>query len=229
MAADEILRLSRMLGYEFGDPGLLRQALTHRSARPGHNERLEYLGDAGLNFVIADELYRRYPRAREGELSRRRARLVNEDSLAALARYLQLGDYLVLGAGERKSGGARRASILADAMEAVIGAVYLDGGFETMRDLVHSLYAEWLDADLGEEALKDPKTRLQEWLQGEGLPLPEYDLRNVLGEGHHQTFEVALSAAPFERPIIATGGSRRKAEQAAAAEALNRIAGSGNA
>lgn len=221
--------LATALGYEFRDPALLAQALTHRSARPGHNERLEFLGDAGLNFVIADELYRRFPRAREGELSRRRARLVNEDALAALARQLGLGDHLVLGTGERKSGGARRASILADALEAVFGAVYLDGGFEPLQVLLRRLYAEWLDAEPGEDALKDAKTLLQERLQARGLPLPDYELRNVLGEGHSQTFEVAVTATPLHHPVIGTGESRRKAEQAAAAEALRRLADSADA
>ena len=216
-------RLQRSLGYKFQDSGLLSLALTHRSAGGQNNERLEFLGDSILNHIIAESLYARFPQAREGELSRMRASLVKGDTLAELARELDLGDYLVLGSGERKSGGHRRGSILADALEAVIGAILLDAGVETCRERV----LEWFDprlVRLADKAVdKDPKTRLQEYLQGRGLSLPEYRLLNVQGEAHSQLFTVACLLGTPQASVEGTGSSRRRAEQAAAQGALERL------
>lgn len=216
-----IARLCRALGYEFQHPLLLEEALTHRSAGWRNNERLEFLGDALLNCVIADELFRVYPRASEGELSRLRANLVKEDTLAGLARELSLGDYLHLGAGELKSGGFRRASILADALEAVFGAVYLDSDFGTCRRLILRLYQHCLSNLPQLTELKDPKTRLQEYLQARQQALPEYQILEIIGEPHAQSFKVECVVDGMR--TIAIGKSRRKAEQEAARQALERL------
>jgi ribonuclease-3 len=207
------------LGYCFTDPVLLLCAVTHCSAAKENNERLEFLGDSILNFLIADFLYGRFPQAQEGELSRLRATLVKGETLAELARELEIGDHLILGLGELKSGGYRRTSILADAFEAVVGAVYLDGGLEVCRRLVASLYQDRLEALTSEALLKDPKTRLQEYLQARQLPLPEYQVSAVSGESHDQIFQVQciISELPSR---IGTGRSRRKAEQDAATQVL---------
>jgi ribonuclease-3 len=216
-------RLQRSLGYQFQDSGLLTLALTHRSAGGQNNERLEFLGDSILNHIIAESLYARFPQAREGDLSRMRASLVKGATLAELARELDLGDYLVLGSGERKSGGHRRGSILADALEAVIGAILLDADVETCRERV----LEWFDprlTRLADKAVeKDPKTRLQEYLQGRGLSLPEYRLLNVQGEAHSQVFTVACLLGTPQTSVEGSGSSRRRAEQAAAQGALERL------
>ncbi len=212
--------LSGRLGYRFQDPGLLEIALTHRSVGSNNNERLEFLGDAVLSFVVSDELLHRFPTADEGTLSRLRSSLVKGECLARVARTLSLGDYLHLGSGELKSGGARRDSILADALEAVIGAVYEDGGTEAARGLVLGLLAEELESASPLAVLKDPKTRLQEFLQSRRLPLPEYEVLSVTGDAHDQTFEILCRVPGLEQPIRGTGGSRRKAEQDAAASAL---------
>lgn len=213
--------LARRIQYRFSDPSLLRTALTHRSARGMHNERLEFLGDALLSFVVADELCRRFPQVNEGDLSRLRAVLVRQATLAAIARELDLGAHLRLGPGELRSGGFRRDSILADALEAVLGAVFVDGGYDAARALVERLYEErW--ADLPPlAALKDPKTRLQERLQAQGMAVPAYRIVGVQGEGHRQ--EITVECEIGQLVTRATGPSRRKAEQAAAEIALERL------
>lgn len=216
--------LLRTLGYAFRDPALLDSALTHRSAGGVNNERLEYLGDAVLGLVIAEDLYRRYPQASEGELSRLRASLVRKQTLAELARDLQLGEYLRLGSGELKSGGYRRDSILADALEAIFGAVYLDGGFAASAGLIQTLYAERLQ-NLPTEplAIKDPKTQLQEYLQKHSLPLPSYHILEVAGEPHSQKFVVECHVAGLPAPVRGEGAGRRRAEQQAAAAAYEQL------
>ena len=216
-------RLSRDLAYEFSDPELLNVALRHRSAGAVHNERLEFLGDSVLNFVIASALYSRFPAATEGMLSRMRASLVKGDTLAEIARELELGEYLHLGSGELKSGGFRRGSILADALEALIGAVYEDGGFGAARDLVLRFFESRLDESRPAMSLKDPKTRLQEFLQGRGLPLPEYRVAEVQGQAHNQLFTVECLVDGLTTPARGSGSSRRKAEQNAAEQALERL------
>ena len=215
--------LDERLGYRFDDRALLDAALTHRSARGRHNERLEFLGDGVLDLVIAEALYRRLPEADEGQLSRLRANLVNRDALARLARELGLGEHLRLGSGELKSGGKRRDSILADALEALFGAVYLDGGFEAARDVILTVYHDLLAGVSLEQARKDPKTRLQEYLQGRGLPLPEYRVLEITGQAHEQHFRVACRLADPHCEAQGEGSSRRRAEQAAAAAVLQRL------
>jgi len=216
-------KLCRSLGYDFDDQGLLQQALTHRSVGQKNNERLEFLGDAILSFVISTELYQRFSEIDEGTLSRLRASLVKGDTLAVLAREISLGDYLNLGSGELKSGGFRRASILADALEALFGAIYLDSDIATIQQVILQLFQERLDKVDPSKALKDPKTRLQEYLQSRSLPLPEYEVTDIQGKSHAQTFTVSCRIDGLDRPVIKQGSSRRKAEQAAAQEALNRL------
>lgn len=212
-------RLERLLGHSFADTALLAQALTHRSAGSNNNERLEFLGDALLGGVIAAELFQRFPRASEGRLSRLRASLVRRESLADIARTLEIGQYLQLGPGERKSGGQRRESIMSDALEAVFGAIYLDSDFATCRRSILALFEARL-AGLSETAvLKDPKTRLQEFLQARQRPLPEYVVISVAGEAHAQLFRVQCHVDGTE-PTLGEGGSRRQAEQDAAARIL---------
>jgi ribonuclease-3 len=204
-------------GHVFRDPALLERALTHRSAAPSHNERLEFLGDALVGAIVAEALYARWPRAAEGELTRARAELVRESSLAALARRLELGARILLGPGEMKSGGHRRDSILADAFEAVVGAIYLDAGFETCRTVVLPWFAEAIDALPPPHKLgKDAKTRLQEWLQARQLPLSTYTLLSESGEDHAKTFVVECVLADRGLRREGAAGSRRAAEQLAA-------------
>ena len=208
------------LGHRFSDPALLDDALTHRSARGQHNERLEFLGDAVLALVIADALYRRHETLTEGDLSRMRAALVCGPSLAEISRELDIGESLVLGGGEMKSGGHRRDSTLGDALEALIGAVYLDAGFAAARETVLRVFASRLDSPPDPASLKDPKTRLQELLQARGLPLPLYTVVDETGEPHRRTFRVSC-ATP--EPAVAREGeahSRRAAEQVAAEKVL---------
>lgn len=207
--------LEARLGHQFAAPALLAQALTHRSHAGHDNERLEFLGDAVLGLVIGEELFRRLPLAEEGELTRLRASLVDAESLAEIAAGLGLGDHLRLGAGELKSGGFRRPSILADALEAIIGAVYREGGLETARALVLRLYSARL-ANLPTKPVKDPKTRLQEWLQSRGHELPQYTLEAVWGEPHAQTFRAGCAVAALSLAATGEGASRRRAEQEAA-------------
>ncbi len=218
--------LQSRLGYRFKDVGHLEAALTHRSVGPVHNERLEFLGDSIVNFVVAEILFKAYPDAREGKLTRMRASLVRGQSLGQLARRLQLGEAIRLGTGERKSGGRRRESILADAMEAVIGAIYLDGGMVACQTCI----GQWLEAEFAAVdpnlVEKDPKTALQEWMQRERMDLPTYRVLEVMGPAHQQTFRVACCLGD-QLPILeGTGSSRREAEQAAAAAALARLEGS---
>jgi ribonuclease-3 len=224
MAQDNALTsLSSRLEYTFNNEALLTEALTHRSAAPVNNERLEFLGDGILNFVIAARLFKQYPEMQEGDLSRLRASLVNKDSLADIAKLLELGEYIKLGSGELKSGGRRRDSILADAVEAILGAVYLDGGFDTCRSLVLRLYAEKLHNIPDIQTLKDPKTRLQELLQSRRYPLPEYTVLDVSGKAHKQMFRVECRIRELECITTAEGRSRRKAEQAAAELAIEEV------
>ncbi|CAE6908254.1 MULTISPECIES: ribonuclease III [Pseudomonadaceae] len=213
-------RLERKLGYSFKDQDLMILALTHRSFAGRNNERLEFLGDAILNFVAGEALFERFPQAREGQLSRLRARLVKGETLAVLARGFELGEYLRLGSGELKSGGFRRESILADALEALIGAIYLDAGMDAARERV----LDWLTGELDGLTLvdtnKDPKTRLQEFLQSRACELPRYEVVDIQGEPHCRTFMVECQVALLNEKTLGQGGSRRIAEQVAAAAAL---------
>ena len=215
--------LLEAIGYRFDDDALLEAALTHRSAGQPNNERLEFLGDAVLGMVIAEVLFQRHPRLSEGDLSRLRSTLVRGATLAEVARDTRLGSHLRLGPGERKSGGHRRASILADALEALIGAVYLDGGLAPATDVIHRLWDTHLNnlPDVGE--LKDPKTRLQELLQGRGQALPGYRLETVSGDDHRQSFLVSCDI-PGSGCWQGEGSSRRRAEQAAAGAAMEALA-----
>jgi ribonuclease-3 len=211
--------------YRFSDPGLLRDALTHRSHSIRNNERLEFLGDSVLNFVVASRLYELRPQSNEGDLSRLRSRVVRGDTLAELAGGLNLGDHLLLGEGELKSGGHLRHSILADALEALLGAIYLDGGFEACEKVIRHI-CEPVIADLPDaEELKDPKTRLQEWMQARARPLPEYELVREEGAEHDKKFSIRVRLGDSGDDVEATGSSRRKAEQAAAAKMLSLIKG----
>lgn len=213
-------RLEQKLGHSFARRELLLQALTHRSHSINHNERLEFVGDGVLNCIVAALLYRRYPELREGELSRLRASLVRQQTLADIALILNLGDYLRLGEGELKSGGTNRPSMLADALEAVFGAIFLDGGFDAAAAAVDRLYAPML-AELGTEAAgRDPKTALQEFLQGKRLGLPKYNVCATRGEAHAQEFEVECVIPELGINCRGSGLSRRTAEQAAARQAL---------
>ena len=214
--------IGRKLGYIFNDSRLLVTALTHRSAAGVNNERLEFLGDSILNFAIAEVLYERYPKAKEGELSRLRASLVKGETLARIARQLKLGDYLNLGGGELKSGGFRRSSILADALEALLAAVYLDSDFVTCKRLIRRLFESQLAGLPPVKELKDPKTRLQEMLQAQQRALPVYDVLAVSGEAHAQQFTVRCTV-DAELTTTAEGSSRRKAEQEAARLALRQL------
>ncbi len=215
--------LPAAFGHEFHDPSLLRQALTHRSHGRPNNERLEFVGDAVLNCAIAHALYQRLPDAPEGDLSRLRANLVNQGALAALARDLGLGDRLDLGEGELRSGGADRPSILADALEAVIGAIFLDAGYVAAAAYVERTFANALAATASADAGKDPKTALQELLQGRRLGLPEYRVVRVQGEAHRQEFEVECRVATLGIVTEGHGTSRRHAEQNAARVALDKL------
>lgn len=215
--------LEERLGHGFEDQELLTRALTHRSAGAPNNERLEFLGDAVLGFLVAERLYRHFPTAREGELTRLRAALVKGDSLAARGRELGLGPYLRLGSGELKSGGRDRDSILADGVEALIGAAFLDGGEAAARRVVDGLFAAVV-AGLEVDAMaKDPKTRLQEWLQGRGLGLPDYELVATAGNDHARTFFVRCTVPEPAATAEASARSRRRAEQRAAAAVLARL------
>jgi len=211
------------LGYEFRDPALLEAALTHRSAGRCNYERLEFVGDAVLNFAVAALLYRTCPDADEGELSRYRAALVSGSSLADVAAELRLGEQLRLGGGEMKSGGHRRSSILADALEALLGAVYLDGGTDSACAVIEALFAERLGTLPEAHELKDPKTRLQEQLQARGLPLPAYAVEAVSGEPHEQWFVARCEVGALDLQSLGEGSSRRRAEQEAARQLLETL------
>jgi ribonuclease-3 len=215
--------LREQLGYDALDASLFEAALTHRSSGSRNNERLEFLGDAVLNLLVAEQLYQRFPSASEGDLSRLRSRVVSADPLAEVALALRMGDELRLGSGELKTGGFRRQSILADALEAVIGATYLDRGLEAAREVVARLFGARL-ADLsGAAELKDPKTRLQELLQARGLPLPGYVVESVEGEAHAQQFRVRCEVPALGLGRPGEGSSRRRAEQEAALRVLDAL------
>ncbi|WP_295392121.1 ribonuclease III [uncultured Thiodictyon sp.] len=218
-------RLARVLGHSFARLELLQQALTHRSAGAVNNERLEFLGDALIGFAVAESLVDRFPQADEGTLSRMRASLVKRESLAQLARGLQLGDYLRLGTGELRTGGHTRDSILADALEAVLGAVYLDGGFARAQTVVANLFRTPLEQLDDARASKDPKTRLQEFLQAHRRPIPDYEVLTVGGTQHAQSFTVSCVLPDDRRYSRGEGSSRRRAEQAAADAMLTQLEG----
>lgn len=201
----------------------MARALTHRSAGSTHYERLEFLGDAVLGLVISAELLTRRPKAPEGDLSRLRASLVRERTLAQIAAQLNIGDYLNMGPGETRNGGFRRASILADVVESLIGAVFLDAGFSCAREVILGLFAQRLDDLPSADSLKDPKTRLQEWLQGRTRPVPEYSIVSVTGEAHKQTFTARCSLTDEVCSSEGVGPGRRRAEQAAAKHMLEKL------
>lgn len=215
--------LEHAIGYRFARRELLAQALTHRSHGTPHNERLEFLGDSVLNCIVATLLYERFPGLKEGELSRLRASLVRQETLAEIGAQLELGNALRLGEGELKSGGFRRPSILADALEAIFGAIYLDAGFE----VVHSVIARLYEARIGQinplDAGKDAKTALQEWLQARRLPIPQYNLQATRGEAHAQEFEVTCLVSSLGVEVKGSGNSRRHAEQQAAQAVLAKL------
>lgn len=212
--------LANKLGLKFSQPQLFKTALTHRSVGSLNNERLEYLGDSVLGFVVAQQLYQQFPEAGEGVLSRLRASLVNQTSLAELARQHNLGDFLILGSGELKSGGYRRDSILSDALEAIIGALLLDQGIEASQNWVLTLFADKLAALQVDNWNKDPKTRLQELLQSRRKDLPVYELISMTGADHAQSFEVKCSVVICPQTTSGIGVSRKRAEQAAAENML---------
>lgn len=210
--------LEKKIGYSFQQPALLEQALTHRSCKGNHNERLEFLGDALLSMVIAEALYHHFPKAREGDLTRMRSTLVKGITLAEIAKELQLAQYLRLGPGELKSGGSRRESIQADAVEAILGAIFLDGGIDACRARILQWFASRLST-IAPLELKDSKTRLQEYLQGRRLALPVYDVIDIQGEAHDQTFTVKCQVVGLPA-VTSSASSRRKAEQDCAHQVL---------
>lgn len=213
------------LQHRFASTELLEQALTHRSASRENYERLEFLGDAFLNFAVASRLYELRPEYAEGELSRARASLVNKSTLAAIARELGIDRMTIVGPGEKRTGGAQRGSVIADTLEALIGAVYLDGGHAAAYDLIMRLYRDRIDSLPDPQALKDAKTRLQEWLQARSLPLPIYAVDAVTGKEHEKSFRVVCSLGDDSRSSVGSGRSRRLAEQAAAANLLAELLG----
>lgn len=217
--------LCKQLKITFNQVELLQQALTHRSVGSNNNERLEYLGDAILSFVIAEDLFKRFPQLKEGKLSRLRASLVKGVTLAEIARELNLGEVLILGPGELKSGGYRRESILADAVEALFGALYLDSGLEAVRTLILTLFSERLEAIDADETVKDPKTQLQELLQSRKQPLPIYSVKELKTAEQQPVFEASCQVSVLEKVIVAQGSSHRKAEQKSAERVLTLIEG----
>lgn len=216
-------RLREVLGYDFRAQSLLLTALTHRSFSKTNNERLEYLGDAVLGLFIAEQLFRKFPQAAESELTRLRASLVNREALARLARELDLGSHIRLGKGERKSGGQEKESLLSDAMEALLGAIYLDSDFLTCHRVLLKLYGPLLDGLTLETVEKDPKTELQERMQAQGKPLPCYHVIATAGEAHDRLFTVACQVEGLDEPVSATGKSKKIAEQNAAQLALSQF------
>ena len=208
------------ISHGFKDKDLLELALTHRSANKQNNERLEFLGDAVLGSIIAEYLYMHFPAADEGQLTRTRASLVNKKFLADVARQLEIGNQLALGEGELKSGGWHRDSILSNAVEAIIGAIYLDAGYDSCRDEVLRWYAPALEEVDPAKSIKDPKTQLQELLQSRNLPLPEYETLKIEGPAHSQLFTVRCAVKLLDEPVLETSNSRRKAEQKAAETVL---------
>ncbi len=222
MTSKNALLISR-LGYDFQDDSLVDLALSHRSVGANNNERLEFLGDSILNFIIGEALFKQFPQCREGDLSRLRAQMVKGVTLAEVAREFNLGDYLHLGPGELKSGGFRRESILADTVEALIGAIYLDGGLDACRDRVLSWYASRLQGISLQSPNKDAKSQLQEFLQSRKKALPVYHLEATKGNDHQQQFEVACEITHLAQRFHGSGSSRRAAEQAAAQVALDQL------
>nr|WP_095498061.1 ribonuclease III [Paraferrimonas haliotis] len=220
----DLKKLTKTIDYQFNDIEHLKLALTHRSASSRHNERLEFLGDSILSIIISEALYQKFPKVDEGALTRMRSSLVKGDTLAEIGVEFGLGEFINLGAGELKSGGFRRSSILADAVEAIIGAIYLDSDFDTIRRILLSWYQQRL-ASIQPVLQKDPKTLLQEYLQGRGKALPIYRVVEVTGESHKQQFKVECEVTEINSPVIATGSSRRKAEQIAAAKVMEQING----
>jgi len=215
--------LKQSLDYQFSDVQLLRQALTHRSSQGKNNERLEFLGDAVLDFVISEVVFRSHPDSPEGDLSKLRASLVKDTTLAELALQLGLGEHLILGGGERKTGGYRRESILADALEAIFGAVYLDAGFDAATKTIEQAFGARLHEFPDVDELRDPKTRLQEWLQARQMGLPSYELVSVTGEAHRQQFEIRCSVIDIDTCTSGNGTTRRNAEQQAATSMLKEL------
>jgi ribonuclease III len=215
--------IASKLGHPFSNAGLLKEALTHRSHNAAHNERLEFLGDSVLNCVVAEELFQRFPKLAEGDLSRLRAGLVNKNVLHSVALSLDLGEAILLGEGELKSGGHRRPSILADALEALIGAVFVDGGFLAAQDLIRRLFVSQFEEVNPNSIAKDHKTRLQELLQSRKLPVPKYDILETSGEAHEQIFRVVCEIAGLKLRVEGCGASRKLAEQDAAAAAYREI------
>jgi len=213
--------LKKALNYEFANEDLLRQALTHRSAPGSNNERLEFLGDSVLQLVISELVFGERPDASEGRLSRLRSSLVKDSTLAEIAAELRIGDHLLLGPGEKKTGGHRRESILADAIEAIFGAAYLDAGFDTARTLIFRAYGERIRNLPRKAELRDPKSRLQEYLQARQIALPAYTLAKVTGKAHKQTFEASCAINALDVKTLGLGTTRRKAEQVAAAAMLD--------
>ena len=224
MIVKDFQKLSKKLGYQFNDESLLKQAMTHRSFKGAHNERLEFIGDSLLGMVVAEALYFAFPKATEGELTRMRSQIVKGQTLTAIAKELELSQWLLLGPGEMKSGGFRRDSILEDAIESIIGAVYLDSDMAQCKAFILSLVGERLKTLDPKTAAKDPKTQLQEWLQSRKRALPVYEVENTTGQAHNQTFEISCTL-DNGTVINAKGTSRRKAEQAAAKQALEVLIG----
>jgi ribonuclease-3 len=220
--------LQRALDYRFQCVELLEQALTHRSAKGAHNERLEFLGDSVLGFVTAALLYAQFPKASEGQLTRLRAQLVKEKTLAEIARELELGELLRMGGGELKSGGYRRASILSDALEALFGAIYLDGGIAAAEHSIKQLYQNRIQSLSLESALKDSKTRLQEWLQSRKQALPDYQVTKEEGQDHNKVYWVQCHVKSHSLTTEGNGSSRRKAEQQAAAKMMKLLLNEGD-
>lgn len=216
-------RLCRRLDYTFQTPNYLKQALTHCSAGSNNNERFEFFGDSILSMVISHALFKQFPHQSEGQLSRLRAHLVKGEMLAKIALELDLGDYLYLGQGELKSGGFRRASILADALEAIFAGVFFDGGFTAAQHVILKLYQTRLDDPTLNDTLKDAKTQLQEYLQAKKYPLPEYTLTKVIGEEHDQMFYVTCEVLPLKKSTQGQGETRRRAEQSAAKQLLKQL------
>ena len=223
MRTDEVSLLERRLGYKFKEPARAMQALRHRSAGGTHNERLEFLGDAMIGLAVADMLYQGNPELDEGDLTRVRATLVNGRALARMARELDLGELLTMGAGEQRGGGFQRRSTLADVFEAVIGAVFLDAGYAATYELLQRLFAAPIEALPDPEQLKDPKTRLQEALQARGLALPEYRIVDSSGPDHARSFRAECRVGELSIAETGTGTSRRVAEQEAAAAVLKQL------
>ena len=225
MASDNISDLQKKLEYYFRDDGLIITALTHRSYDKNHNERLEYLGDSILGFIIADALYHHFPDQPEGVLTRFRASLVKRETLARVARALDLGEYILLGTGEKRSGGWRRDSILSNTLEAIIGAIYLDSGIPACKSFVLNLFQDHISNMSPEQQSKDPKTELQEYLQARKMDLPDYKVVAEEGEAHNRRFTVECKVDALNDTMTAQGKSKRAAEQTAARKVLEVLYG----